>query len=146
MFHYEIISSPCFPISESIVSKIFSTINKKIGISQQGTLNIVFVSAEEIKNLNKKYRNKNKETDVLSFHYYEDFSKLEKQEIAWEIILCEEKIIEQGKGYWLWEEKEFYKLLIHSILHILWFDHEQDHEYKIMQEKEDLIWKEVFEK
>jgi probable rRNA maturation factor len=82
----------------------------------------------------------------LSFHYYEDFSQLTNDDIAWEIILSENKINTQAKEYWLWEEKEFYKLLIHSILHILWYDHEEDHDYKIMQEKEDLIWTEVFEK
>jgi rRNA maturation RNase YbeY len=60
--------------------------------------------------------------------------------------LSEDKITTQAKEYWLWEEKEFYKLLIHSILHILWYDHEEDNDYRIMQEKEDLIWSEVFEK
>ena len=73
-------------------------------------------------------------------------SELKDEEIAWEIILSEEKIFSQGKEYWLWEEKEFYKLLIHSILHILWYDHELDNEYKIMQDFEDKIWQELFEK
>jgi probable rRNA maturation factor len=59
--------------------------------------------------------------------------------------MSQEKIIEQWKEYWLWEEKEFYKLLIHSILHILWYDHELDDEFIIMQNLEETIWKEVFE-
>jgi ssRNA-specific RNase YbeY (16S rRNA maturation enzyme) len=49
--------------------------------------------------LNNIYRKKNKETDVLSFHYFEDFSPLKKDEIAGEIILCEEIIEKQGFEY-----------------------------------------------
>ena len=58
----------------------------------------------------------------------------------------EEKIKSQAKEYWLWEEKEFYKLIIHAILHILWYNHELDNEYEIMQDLEDKIWQELFEK
>jgi probable rRNA maturation factor len=68
------------------------------------------------------------------------------EDIAGEIILSENKITSQAKEYWLGEEKEFYKLLIHSILHILWYDHIEDNDYEIMQEKETLIWNEVFGK
>jgi ssRNA-specific RNase YbeY (16S rRNA maturation enzyme) len=58
--------------------------------------------------------------------------------------LSEEKIIEQWKEYKLWSELEFYKLLIHSSLHIIWYDHEIDEDYKIMKEKEDFIWDKIF--
>ena len=36
-----------------------------------------------------------KPTDVLSFHYYDDFSQLTDDDIAGEVILCEELVIEQ---------------------------------------------------
>jgi ssRNA-specific RNase YbeY (16S rRNA maturation enzyme) len=45
--------------------------------------------------LNNDYRKKDYITDVLSFHYFDDFSDLDKDEIAGEIILSEDKIIEQ---------------------------------------------------
>ena len=51
--------------------------------------------------------------------------------ITWEIVMCEEKILSQAEEYGLWEEKEFYKLLIHSILHIIGYDHEKDNDYVI---------------
>jgi rRNA maturation RNase YbeY len=60
--------------------------------------------------------------------------------------MCLEKIKIQALEYKLWEEKEFYKLLIHSILHILWYDHEKDNDYTIMSWFEKIIWQEVFEK
>jgi probable rRNA maturation factor len=52
--------------------------------------------------------------------------------------------MEQAKEYGLWEEKEFYKLVIHSTLHILWYDHETDEDYEVMKPLEDKIAKEVF--
>jgi rRNA maturation RNase YbeY len=58
--------------------------------------------------------------------------------------MSEEKIIEQWKEYKLWSELEFYKLLIHSSLHIIWYDHEIDEDYEIMKEKEENIWNIIF--
>jgi probable rRNA maturation factor len=59
----------------------------------------VFVSDEEIQYLNKTYREKDSVTDVLSFHYFEDFSNLQKDDIAGELIFCESKILSQAKEY-----------------------------------------------
>lgn len=146
MFKYKILSLSNIKLNKKIIDKILKSIYKNINLSQNWTLNIVFETSDSIKNLNKNYRNIDKVTDVLSFHYYDDFSLLKKDDVAWEIIMCEEKIKEQAIEYSLWEEKEFYKLLIHSILHILWYDHENDIDYKEMQKKEDIIWQEVFEK
>jgi len=144
MFQYSILSSPSFFYDEKIIEKIFSEVWTSLDVTQNGTLNIVFVSDEEIQHLNKTYRQKDAVTDVLSFHYFEDFSELQKDETAGELIFCESKILSQAKEYWLGEEKEFYKLLIHSILHILWYDHEDDDEYQEMQEKEDIIAINIF--
>lgn len=144
MFKYNIINKPKFDINEKVVDNIFINTSNIVKITQNWTLNIVFLDDDSIQNLNKNYRNIDKPTDVLSFHYFEDFSDLEEKDIAWEIILSENKIISQWVEYWLWTEKEFYKLIIHSVLHILWYDHELDNEYKIMQEIEDKIWLEVF--
>lgn len=146
MFNYNFINNPKFKLDENIIKEIFKNTEKIIFKKQKWTLNIVFLTPIEIQNLNKVYRNIDKTTDVLSFHYFDDFSNLKKEDTAWEIILSEEKINSQAVEYWLWNEKEFYKLLIHSTLHILWYDHEIDSEYKIMQDLENKIWKEVFEK
>lgn len=146
MFKYNLTSLPKFKVNSTTLDNITSIVSKVVKKSQKWTLNIVFLDPFSIQKLNNNYRKINKTTDVLSFHYFDDFSSLNNDDIAWEIILSEEKIIAQAKEYWLWEEKEFYKLIIHSTLHILWFDHELDNEYKIMQEIEEKIWQELFEK
>jgi len=146
MFSYNITSTPIFTINTNTIDSIFTCISNIVSIKQLWTLNIVFLDPNSIKNLNKEYRWIEKVTDVLSFHYYDDFSNLKKDEVSWEIIMCEKKIISQWKEYKLWSEKEFYKLLIHSIIHILGYDHEIEKDYKEMNVIEKNIWKEVFEK
>ncbi len=146
MFNYNLLQNPSFRVNTKTIDTIFKIISKIVQKTQKWTLNIVFLDPDSIKNLNKNYRKIDKTTDVLSFHYFNNFSNLKKDDIAWEIILNQEKIIFQGKEYWLWEEKEFYKLIIHSTLHILWYDHENDNDYKIMSKLEKTIWQELFEK
>lgn len=146
MFSYNLLKEPSFEYNTKTIDNIFNIISKIVKIEQKWVLNIVFLDDDSIKNLNNNYRKINKTTDVLSFHYYDDFSNIKDDDLAWEIILSENKIISQAIEYKLWTEKEFYKLLIHSILHIIWFDHELDNDYKIMQVLEEKVWKEVFEK
>ena len=146
MFNYNLIKLPNFDINKKYVDKIFKIIQNKVNTPQNWTINLIFLDNKSIQKLNNKHRKINKPTDVLSFHYYDNFNNLEKDEIAWEIIFSENKIISQWKEYKLWTEKEFYKLLIHSILHILWYEHISDKDYKIMQKYENNILTEIFEK
>jgi len=146
MFSYNLLDKPSFNVNSNTIDEILNSISKIVKKEQIGILNIVFLDPLSIQKLNNNYRNIDKTTDVLSFHYFDDFSQLNKDEIAWEIILSEEKIISQWKEYKLGTEKEFYKLIIHSVLHIIWYDHELDNDYKIMQELEIKIWEEVFGK
>ncbi len=147
MFHYTLINIPkTIDIETHIIDTIFSKIASEEIEPHIGTLNIVCMSDDAIQNLNNTYRQKNTSTDVLSFHYFDDFSNLSQETIAWEIILSESKILGQWKEYWLWSTHECYKLIIHSIFHILGYDHIQDDEYLVMKEKEEKIWNQVFKK
>lgn len=144
MFNYTILNNVNFSFDEEILKKIFENISKNVEKNQSWTLNIVFLDEEEVRILNREYRGFDKTTDVLSFHYFEDFTNFEKYDIVWEIILNEKKIFSQALEYWISEEKEFYNLVIHSTLHILWFDHENDDDYKEMYTLECKIWEEIF--
>lgn len=108
---------------------------------QNWVLNIVFLNKKSVQELNKNHRNIDKATDVLSFHYFDDFSMVKSDDTAGEIILCEEIIKSQWKEHWLWDSGEFYKLLIHSVIHILWYDHEDDEDYIIMNDLEEQVAK-----
>lgn len=90
-------------------------------------LSIVLVSPEKIKELNKKYKKKNKETDVLSF-LYDDLG---------EIVICLKKVRENAKKFSLPFKTELAKVLIHSVLHLLGHDHETDKQALAMEKKEN---------
>lgn len=83
--------------------------------------------------LNREYRGIDKTTDVLSFHYFDDFSDLDDRvDTAGECIFSEQKILSQARDFGHSPEEEFEILCIHSILHILGFDHETDEDYQDM--------------
>ncbi len=90
--------------------KINSKILKKLAIiilkneKKELNISVAFVRPEEIKELNKKYRRKNKPTDVLSFLYKEGESG--------EIVICPSQI-KMGLD----------RTLIHGILHLLGYSH-----------------------
>ena len=146
MFSYNILEKPDIELNKKTIDTIFEKVSNTVDKSQNWTLNIVFIESDSIKKLNNDYRKIDKVTDVLSFHYFDDFNKLKSEDIAWEIILNYDKILEQSIEYKLTPEQEFYKLLIHSVLHILWYDHESDDDYTTMSALEKTIWQEVFEK
>ena len=90
-----------------------------------------------IKRLNKKFRKKNKETDVLSFPIKSDFNKNYKGDIA----ICYEIINLRSKKTNF--NIEFDKMWIHGLLHLLGYDHARQKDYKQMLRKEQDILKRV---
>lgn len=133
MFSCQLLSHPeSFHIENIRISEICSYIASNVDVPQSGILNIAFLSDEEIRVLNHQYRWIDSTTDVLSFHYFDDFSALWEDEIAWEIIMSESRIVSQAQEHEHSEREEFETLLIHGILHILGYDHEEDDEYETM--------------
>ena len=96
-------------------------------------LSISFVSIDEIHELNLKYRNIDKPTDVLSFPGINNS--------LGDIIISPEKAKEQAKTIGHSFERELTFLVIHGFLHLLGFDHEtkEDEEKMIALQKEIMI-------
>ena len=90
-----------------------------------------------IKRLNKKFRKKNKETDVLSFPIKSHFNKNYKGDIA----ICYEIINLRSKKTNF--NIEFDKMWIHGLLHLLGYNHLKLRDYKQMHKKEQDILKRV---
>ena len=82
MFSLQVVQKPTFHYTQNVLDEIVRVISYTINIPQNGTLNIVFLDPAGIQNLNKKYRNIDACTDVLSFHYFDEFSLLSAQDIA----------------------------------------------------------------
>lgn len=140
MFSYAIIGYPkTFQIDEVSVWKVIEKIGKEVPLVQKWRVHIAFLPDEEIAALNKSYRNKDGSTDVLSFHYYDDFSRLKKSDIAGELLFSESYIISQAEEFWHRREDEFTILFIHSLLHLLGYDHEDEEDFIAMWKYESPI-------
>ena len=136
MFSYQLINHPeSFVLDEDRIARVFELVSEVPEV-QNGILNIAFLSDDDIQVLNRDHRGIDKTTDVLSFHYYDNFSDIPEEEVAGEIILSESRILAQALEHGHSSQKEFEILALHSILHILGYDHETDEDYEIMWEWE----------
>mgnify|MGYP006157140515 CR=1 FL=1 len=106
--------------------------------------NIIFCTLllsnnNEIKNLNNKFRKKNKSTDVLSFPFYNEKNlkkklKKEKEVYLGDIIINLNKVSSKKKLNFF--KLEFDKLWIHGLVHLFGHDHKKEKDYKEMNKIE----------
>ena len=94
---------------------------------------------KEIKNLNKKFRKKNKSTDVLSFPFYKKNQlnnkiRKEKEVYLGDIIINLSQVKKKNNKAKFKEELN--KLWIHGVLHLLGYDHKSNSQYLQMQKLE----------
>jgi probable rRNA maturation factor len=107
-------------------------------------VNVTFVDNEQIKALNLQYRKKDISTDVLSFPMGEN-GKFDKNHdnnayVLGDIVISLEKAEEQAEKYGHSLQREVGFLTVHSMLHILGYDHEAGGMDALkMHEKEEII-------
>ena len=99
----------------------------------------------EIREINLKYRNINKPTNVLSFQSIIDknnyFKNSEQEIYLGDIIISMERIFKETRINNISFKDHFLHIFLHAILHILGYDHEIDSERKEMEKIEILILK-----
>lgn len=115
---------------------------------QNAEISVTIVDNEKIHELNKKYRSIDSETDVLSFPLgengvYDINHDTDEAELG-DIVISLEKAEEQAKRYGHSLEREVGFLTVHSMLHLLGYDHEQGGiEMVRMREKEEKVLTEL---
>ena len=116
--------------------KKFQFINKKI------YLTLLLSNNKNIKKLNKKFRNKNKHTDILSFPFHQKSKKL--REIYLGDIIISFNHMNKTKNLNAADFKEnVVKIFIHGFLHLLDFDHVKKKDYIKMLNEEQKIFRSV---
>jgi len=91
-------------------------------------LSVALVAPSRIKELNRRYRKKNRPTDVLSFQDKENWG---------EIVICPSEVEKNAKKFNSNFKKELSRVLIHGVLHLLDYDHEEEKEKERMKKKEE---------
>jgi rRNA maturation RNase YbeY len=104
----------------AVDKKVFSTVAKKVLLGENRgteTLSLAFIGKREMQKINKKYRGKNKPTDVLSFGNVPCSMFHVPSEGLGEIIICPEVVKEK--------KEEMLEVFVHGILHLCEYDHEK---------------------
>ena len=122
-------------------------------------MSITLTNPEEIKTINKQYRNINKATDVLSFPMFEkeeldtmvqdsakkdqvddtENDKNQVRDILGDIVISIQKVQEQAKEYGHSFERELSYMVVHGFYHLMGYDHMVEDDKKQMRAKEENI-------
>ena len=114
-------------------------------------ISVLLTDNKESQKLNLKYRNKNEPTDVLSFStgVYGKYTKYNSKIIVLgDIVISVERAFSQLKKFNSYcIEEELARLTVHSMLHLLGYDHERgEKDAELMKKKEKIINKIIFNK
>lgn len=111
--------------------------------SENVEVSITFVDDDTIREINHRFRKIDKPTDVLSFPLHSDFSNFKNNETIFlgDIVISTERAILQADEYGHSLRREITFLIIHSMLHLLGYDHMMSNEEEEMIFKQKEIFK-----
>lgn len=110
-------------------------------------INIILTNPEEIRKINKEYRNIDKETDCLSFPMFEkeEIEELMKEkeknflDILGDVVVSIPRVYDQAKEYNHSFERELAYMIVHGFYHLMGYDHMEEEEKNVMRQKEENI-------
>ena len=121
---------------------LYDVINKTLEHenAKDAYLSVVFVDINEIRDINKTYRNIDKVTDVISFALEDNDEEIIGERIVGDIFISIPRMKEQARVYGHSEKRELSFLCCHGLLHLLGYDHVNNkEEERIMFDLQDEI-------
>jgi len=142
-------------VDEALEAFVVQVVEKVLAYEQceeAFEVSISFVNNQEMRKLNKEYRNIDKETDVLSFPLAEFIEEelntedegaeyIEEEIALGDIVISMEKAVEQSEEYGHSFKRELAFLLVHGMLHLLGYDHDEEASEGEMFDKQEEILK-----
>ena len=139
MNNYEITDNDLYKDYDYLYSVIDRTLeHEKV---ENAIFSIIFVTNEEIHEINKKYRGIDRVTDVISFALEDSVDKnYNGIRVLGDIYICIPRMKEQANEYGHSEKRELSFLTVHGLLHLLGYDHmEHDDEVKMFSLQEEIL-------
>lgn len=136
-FHYRV-----------VIEKAVDTVMTEYGIPQYLDVNVMIVGPDEMKQINYETRSIDEVTDVLSFPYFEldPPGSFDENDAPWsegdilgDIVLCADRIISQSAEYGHSQKREMAFLTVHSMLHLLGYDHMEAPDALLMESRQDFF-------
>lgn len=127
---------------EQLYEKLAFKTFKTLEINNNIICSVTFVDKNTIHEINKTYRNIDRETDVISFAFLDDKNEIIKGDIPTdigELYICYEVADENRKNYNNSIERELCFLFVHGLLHLLGYDHMKKEDETIMFALQDKI-------
>lgn len=136
---------------EVLVQKTVSAVFAYEENEENYEVSISFVNDDEIQDLNKEYRGIDNATDVLSFPMMEfeedgesleedeEFEYIEEELPLGDIVISMDRAKAQAEEYGHSFERELAFLLVHGMLHLLGYDHEEEKDEKVMIKAQEEI-------
>lgn len=134
---------------EKLIKTVIETCMKEEKLNNLNYyISITLTNPDEIRKINKEYRNIDKETDVLSFPMFEkeevnlirqEQEKSKVEEVLGDIVISIQKVKEQAIEYGHSFERELSYMVVHGFYHIIGYDHIEEKDKIIMRPKEEHI-------
>lgn len=120
----------------------------------EAQVELLLTMNEEIRQMNREFREIDRATDVLSFPMVDfpapaEYACLEEDESAFDpetgelmlgnIVISKEKVLAQAEEYGHSVKREFSFLIAHSMLHLLGYDHMEEDERAVMEAKQRAV-------
>ena len=133
---------------ESIIKRVVEQWFKKEKLEDSKLyISITLTTPEHIHEINKQYRDVDKETDVLSFPMFEKNElenkiknqNFEHEDVLGDIVISIEKVKGQAQEYGHSFEREFSYMIVHGFYHLMGYDHIKEEDKIKMRPKEENI-------
>lgn len=127
-----------------IIRRACIAVLKSEGFGDSAEISVTLVNNKEIHEINNEFRNIDSPTDVLSFPLGEngvyDEDPTTGLKMLGDIVISVERAVAQAEEYGHSFQREMAFLTVHSMLHLLGYDHVQGGiEAEIMREKEEAV-------
>lgn len=131
MENYSIIDNDLYQNYDYLNEVINHTLEEMA--AKESIFTIIFVTPEEIHELNKQYRGVDRVTDVISFALEDAHDvSLTDVRVLGDIYICIDRMKEQALDYGHSETRELSFLTVHGLLHLLGYDHQTKEDEEVM--------------
>lgn len=138
---------------EKIIEDVVAAVLEYEAFDENVEVGVTLVDNEQIREINREHRHKDTATDVLSFPMLEfdeqhhlietyeagDYNYDEDVRLLGDIVISLERAKEQAGDYGHSMEREIGFLTVHSMFHLLGYDHEDEEQAQVMRQKEEEV-------
>lgn len=122
------------PCPAAMLAAAAKSVYRREGASVSQSAAVILCSDYMIRKLNKRYRGKDKATDVLSFYFGD-------RDLLGEVYISPQRAKVQARRYGVSYEDELKRLLIHGLLHLMGYDHIKKADRAVMEGKENAYFR-----